>query len=292
MTVLPPSFLGKKVFLDGEKTKYYTLKYEEPAGKASMHALLFDHEVPVIFATLDHSGKFLDSFYLSNKSTKASEEVLHRYKHMADRKKQHRMTQEDIKDSLRSKEAAKMKNENITKLLKDEHLEDIKHLWSSRLLTLQKSDGTASDSLIMTTLQEAIDEANPMKSFHFLVKHRQDSLIIDLASKINENVKLLDGVYDYYYYHQKGAIVENFVVRAGQVADLTNSELIENLLLMAKNLEDQYSRPVLRPVLSRLLKRVKTETDETVKEWLNNVITNSRLRHSVLMELKRPKTSV
>ncbi|WP_218241010.1 hypothetical protein, partial [Pseudomonas sp. 2822-17] len=76
------------------------------------------------------------------------------------------------RDALKPLDKAKMKNENIIKHLTDGHLEDIKHLWPSRLITIQNTDGKSDNSLIMISLIEAIKLANPLKSFQFIINHR------------------------------------------------------------------------------------------------------------------------
>ncbi|SER85823.1 hypothetical protein [Salipaludibacillus aurantiacus] len=286
MPVLPQSFLGKKVYLDGGEKRYYVLKYEESRGKRKIHALLFDREAPVIFAVLDHNGTFLDSFYLSNKTTAESAKAMEEYKKISERKKQHKVTQDDLKDALKPEDEAKMKNENILKHLVDEHLEDIKHLWPSRLIALQNADGKSDDSLILTTLKEAIEQANALKAFKFLLKHRMDSFIPLLAKNIQDYPQLTEDVADYYLSYDRARIVEQFLYKAAAYADIEDPDQIEKLLEQAQKIDHVYYSSVFRHTLIRLLKRVKAETDSSTKDWLNKTINNPSLRKDIVQILK------
>jgi len=287
MSVLPPSFLGKKVFLDGENERHYVLKYEELSGERKVHALLFDQETPVIFAVLDYQGRFLDSFYLSNKTTTESSEAMDRYKLIAERKKQHKVTQDDLKDALRSKEEAKMKNNKIMKHLVDEHLEDIKHQWPSRLIALQNADGKSENSLILTALEEAIEQANPLKTFKFLLHHRLDTYIPLLAKYIQDQPQLIDEVPGYYLSFDHAKIVEQFLYLAVANVEVDNPELIEKILYQAQKIDNVHYSSVLRQLLIKLFKRVKNETKDSTKEWLNKTVHDQSLRTTIVDILKK-----
>ncbi|MDG5786228.1 hypothetical protein QA612_01910 [Evansella sp. AB-P1] len=287
MSILPPSFLGKKVYIDSTKQRYYVVRYEEPSGLKKVNVLLFDQDAPIIFAVLHHDGRFLDSFYLTNKTTQESAKAMERYKKIAERKKQHKVTQDDLRDALKSEEDAKMKNENILKHLVDEHLEDIKHLWPSRLLTLQKTDGKSDNSLILIALEEALDQANATKSFQFLVQHRYDSLIPALGKHYENHPNLLDDVTNYYLSHNHRDIVEQFLDEATKNVSIHEHDLIEQLLNTAKRVDHIYYSNTMRHLLSKLFKRVKHETNESPKEWLKETIHDKKLKQSIVDTLKK-----
>lgn len=287
MSTLPPSYLGKKVYLDGANKRYYVIRYEERIGKKKANVLLFDQEAPVIFAVIDNDGSFLDSFYLTNKTTEASAKALERFKKMTDRKKHSKLTQDDLRDALKPESEAKMKNTNILKHLTDEFLDDIKQQWPSRLVTLQNADGKSEDSLIMVGLKEAIDRANPAKSFQFLTRHRYDQFVPMLGKHINSQPQLLDEITRYYLTHNQVEIVENFLYEAVRNVEIDNQGLIEQLLNTAKRLDHIYYSNVMRHVLSRLFKRVKAETGEAPKDWLNETINDRSLRQSIIHSIKK-----
>ncbi|WP_416149017.1 hypothetical protein ACM26V_22565 [Salipaludibacillus sp. HK11] len=287
MSVLPPSFLGKKVFLDGENDRHYILKYEELSGERKVHALLFDQEIPVIFAVLDYQGRFLDSFYLSNKTTEESSSAVERHKQIAERKKQYKVTQDDLKDALRSKEEAKMKNNNIMKHLIDEHLEDIKQQWPSRLIALQNADGKSENSLILTALEEALEQANALKSFKFLLHHRLDTYIPLLAKYIQDQPQLIDEVPEFYLSFDQAKIVEQFLYRAVNNVEIDDANLIEKILHQAQKIDNVHYSNVLRQLLIKLFKRVKSETKDSSKEWLNKTVHDHSLRVTIVDILKK-----
>ncbi len=287
MSVLPPSFLGKKVFLDGENERHYVLKYEELSGDRKVHALLFDQETPVIFAVLDYQGRFLDSFYLSTKTTNESSEAMDRYKQIAERKKQHKVTQDDLKDALRSKEEAKMKNNNIMKHLVDEHLEDIKNQWPSRLIALQNADGKSENSLILTALEDALQQADALKSFDYLLHHRLDTYIPLLAKYIQDQPQLIDEVPDFYLSFDQAKIVEEFLYIAVANVEVDNADLIEKILYQAQKIDNVHYSTVLRQLLIKLFRRVKSETNDSTKEWLNKTVHDQSLRSTIVDILKK-----
>ncbi|MGJ9385179.1 hypothetical protein CR203_16430 [Salipaludibacillus neizhouensis] len=286
MPVLPPSFIGKKVYVDGGQ-RYFILKYQEPSGTRKFHALLFDHETPVIFAVLDYQGKFLDSFYLSNKTTVESDEASEKYKQISDRKKQLKMTQDDLKDALKSNENAKKKNIKIKKQLVDEHLEDIKNGWSSRLIALQIAEGISDQSLIMVTLDSAIDKANGMKAFHHLLNHRIDQLIPNLAKHVKDSPELIEEVPAYYLSYDQAKIVEQFLNDSTKYVDIENYKAIESILQQAQKIDHVHYSTVLRSVLVKLFKRVKAETEDTKKDWLNKTVHDQSLRTMIVQLLKK-----
>ncbi|WP_167553270.1 hypothetical protein [Evansella clarkii] len=287
MSYLPPSFLGKKVFLDGPDQRFYVVKYEERQGKDKSNVLLFDQEAPVIFAVIANDGKFLDSFYLSNKTTKDALAALERFKKITERKKNQKVTQEDLRDALKPEKEAKMKNKNILKHLVDEHLEDIKNLWPSRLLTLQNTDGKSEDSLILTALENALEKANGAKALQFLIQHRYDSFIPKLGMHVDTCPQLVKEVSDYYLSDNQTDIVEKFLFEAAKNVPVHNDEIIEDILNTARRIDHIYYSSVLRHVLSRLFKRVKEQTGESPKDWLKDTIHDEKLKRSIIMSLKK-----
>ncbi|UTR09032.1 hypothetical protein MM300_13985 [Evansella sp. LMS18] len=287
MSYLPPSFLGKKVFLEGSDQRFYVVKYEERQGKDKSNVLLFDQEAPVIFAVIANDGKFLDSFYLSNKTTKDALGALERFKKITERKKNHKVTQEDLRDALKPEKEAKMKNKNILKHLVDEHLEDIKNLWPSRLLTLQNTDGKSEDSLILTALEKALEKANGAKALQFLIQHRYDSFIPKLGMHVGTCPQLVKEVSDYYLSDNQTDIVEKFLYEAAKNVPVHNDEIIEDILNTARRIDHIYYSSVLRHVLSRLFKRVKEQTGESPKDWLKDTIHDEKLKRSIITSLKK-----
>ncbi|WP_096439663.1 hypothetical protein [Alteribacter populi] len=286
---LPPSFLGKKVFMDGSQMNY-VVRYEEHINKKKTNVLLFDQDTPVIFAVLSDDGKFLDSFYLSNKTNEASTNALNRHKEIIQRKKQHRVTQDDLRDALKPKEDAKMKNENVMKHLYDEHLEDIKHQWPSRLLTLQRTDGKHNNSLILETLKDALHKANANKSFSFLISHRQDALVPELGFQMEKYPNLLEHICQYYLEFNETATVQRLLLNTAESVSLDHSPLIENILHLAQRIDHIHYSNVLKSVLSTLFKRVKHDMNESPKAWLNDTVHDKAIRHSIVMALKNKKT--
>lgn len=285
MSQLSPSFLGKKVHLNN--TQEYMIRYEEKSGKKKKNVLLFDQDAPVIFAVIDDTGKFLDSYYLSNKMTKSATKSLERYKKISERKKQHKMTQDDLRDALKPIGEAKMKNENILKHLVDEHLEDIKHQWPSRLLTLQNAYGKSDSSLILVALDEALQLANGAKSLQFLVQHRYDNYVPKLGMHYEKHPQLLDDVTKYYLNYDHKDIVIEFLYEAAKYAPVDDHDLIQNLLNLARKIDHIYSTSTMRQLLSHLFKRAKSETGSSPKKWLNDIIRDKALRKSIVETVKK-----
>ncbi|WP_088074230.1 hypothetical protein [Litchfieldia alkalitelluris] len=287
MGTLPPSFLGKNVNLDGQNSRSYVVKYEEHISKKKSNILLFDHETPVIFAVIDRTGRFLDSFYLSNKTTQEAAKTLENYKEIVERKKLHTVTQDDLRDALRPMEEARMKNENILKHLTDEHLEDIKHLWPSRLIAIQNADGKSDQSLIMSALSEAIKLANPIKSFQFIINHRLDTFIPKLGERVATHPDLIEDITSYYLSYNESAIVEDFLNVAVKHVPVSDHNAVEQLLNSAKKIDNLFYTGVMRHILSRLIRRVKEETGGTPKDWLNETIHDRQLKRTIISDLKK-----
>ncbi|MFC4735119.1 hypothetical protein ACFO4L_00855 [Bacillus daqingensis] len=287
MPALPPSFLGKKVYMDGEKKQYYVVKYEDKKGKRSVDVLLFEHENPVIFGSLDYNGRFLDSFYLSNRTTKASGEAVEQFRVMQSRRKQHRMTQDDLKDALKSEEDAKKKNKKIVKLLLDEHLEDIKNGWPSRLIALQREEDGAPDSLIMNTLLEATGTANPKKTYEYLKMHRLDDLVPTLGFYTDQHPELIEKVSADYFAVKQGAVLEAFLQETAGVVPMENEKEMEQLLVTAEQIDRRYGRSTLKNLLRILSRRVKQEKDQSMKEWLYTITVDKKLKQAIVQSLKK-----
>ncbi|PRO65469.1 hypothetical protein [Alkalicoccus urumqiensis] len=285
-----PSFLGKKVFSDQEKQRYYVIKYEDQSQKKTVDVLLFDHEVPVIFATMDYDGQFLDSFFLSNKTTKASGEALERYKQIQARKQQHRVTQDDLKDALKSESEAKMKNPRIQKLLRDEHLEDIKNQWPSRLIALQREMDGADDSLIMEALFDALETANSKKAYSFLKAHRLDQLIPPLALDIVKHPELLELAMQDYFYANEGRTAAEFLGFAAETAPLEDTAVCSEILTRADQLEREFGNGVLRNTLVEFSRRIKQSSFGSMKEWLQQTVDEPSLKQAIVQTMKK-KTS-
>lgn len=287
MSTLSSSFLGKKVYLDGTDERYYVVRYEESFGKSKKNVLLFDRDTPVIFAVLSNDGSFLDSFYLNKKTTVASTKAMDKVKQMNERRKQHRVTQDDLRDALKPIEEAKLKNENIMKYLVDEHLEDIKHLWPSRLLTLQKTEGKSDHSLVLIALKEALQLANGTKALQFLIRHRYDYLVPILSYHYPTNPQLLKDIEKIYLSDNQTQVVQQFVMQAAKFTPLDEHELVENLLNTASKIDQIQTAKALRQVLSRLFKRAKEESNQAPRDWLTHTIHDKKLKHLIALSLKK-----
>ncbi|MBB5174640.1 hypothetical protein [Texcoconibacillus texcoconensis] len=290
MLSLPPSFLGHRVSLEGDKTNEYIIRYEDHQ-KLKTHVLLCKQESPEIFATLNHEGDFLESFYLSNKTTDLAAQSLDRYKSIIERKKQFRITQDDLKDALKPESKAKMKNEHIKKHLVDEHLQDIKNQWPSRLLTLQNMEGSYEDSLILTTLEDALQQANPTKSFQFLCNHRYDIFVPRIASMLPKHRDLFTTISQYYLKYNHTDTLEQLMYNMINIVDLTDDrELIESVLARAQHIDSTHFSDHLKNMMKTLFKRVKRETEHSPKEWLKFIVTDQKLKLAIISSLKEQKT--
>ncbi|CAM3901440.1 hypothetical protein [Alkalicoccus chagannorensis] len=287
MTHLAPSFLGKNVFMDGEKQQRYVVKYEDGAGKKTIDVLLFDQDTPVIFAVLDYDGRFLDSFFLSNRTTKASGEALAKYEEIQGRKKQHKVTQDDLKDALKPESQAKMKNKNIQKLLRDEFLEDIKHHWPSRLITLQREENGASDSLIMEALDEAVEKANPKKAYDFIRSHRLDDFLPKLGLEVPEHPEMLEKAAEDFFYEGKGKPLHGYLYHAAVALPTDRTETVEQLLVRAEQLDREHGTNGLKRLLTIFSKKLKEEDNGPMTEWLKEVTVDPQLRQSVVQAIKK-----
>ncbi|TMW70589.1 hypothetical protein [Alteribacter natronophilus] len=289
MKSLPQSFLGKKVYMDG-RTRSYTVRYEEHIAKNKTHVILFEQETPVIFAVLSSEGNFLDSFYLTGKNNQASANALERYKEMTERRKSRPMTQDDLRDALKTEPNAKMKNENILKHLIDEHLEDIKHQWPSRLILMQKTEGRHDESLVMLALREALHMANAQKSFSYLTAHRLDQSVPELGFIMHEYPDLLPEICEYYLEYNEVKIVRQLLLNTAASVPLDQKELIESLLSMASRIDHIHYSSVLKSVLSVLFKRVKQDAKTSPKAWLTSTVSDRKTRLSIAAALKSQKT--
>ncbi|WP_155522751.1 hypothetical protein [Salisediminibacterium selenitireducens] len=289
MPVLQPSFLGKKVFMDQNSGRQYMIKYERFVPPRKIHALLFDQDVPVIFAILDKEGRFLDSFFLSNKTTADSAEAMEAYKVIADRKAQHKMTQDDLQDALKPESEAKMKNKHIRKHLKDEHLEDIKHQWPSRLISLQNAYGRSDDSLIIDTLRDALAEANGQRAFDFITTHRIDRLVPLLAPHASQSPELIRLVPDVYLSSEHPEVVYDFLLQTAETIDLGSHKSVEELLNQGKRVDLVHHDSLMKRLLTLLMRRVKDETDEKPTAWLSKCVHDRELRATIMDMLKKPK---
>ena len=289
MPTLQPSFLGKKVFIDKTSHRNYTIKYERFVPPRKIHALLFEQDVPVIFAVLDKDGRFLDSFFLSNKTTADSAEAMEEYKKIAERKAKHKVTQDDLHDALKPEKEAKMKNKNIKKHLKDEHLEDIKHQWPSRLISLQNAHGESDHSLIMETLKTALEEANGQKAYDFILSHRLDQLIPMLSQHVTSTPELIRTVPDSYLSSEHPEVVYQFLLNAAEHVDLHQRGGVEMILRQGERVDLVHHDNLMRRLLTVLMKRVREETDLKPTAWLSKSVHDKDLRTAISNMLKEKK---
>lgn len=276
---LPQCFLGKQVRLDSERS--YTIKYQDNSNKDGVHVLLFDDEKPVIFAIMKDEGSFKSSFFVSKQSNQSSIKAMSRYNSMIERRASHKLSQDDLKDALRSKEDAKMKNDNIFKLLVDEHLEDIKNGWPSRLLYMQNVDFKSEQSLIIESLQEALVLANPLKSFYFLTLHRYDKLLSHLGSQLSQNNQLLENIFSHYKQSGRNPYLFAFLKKAAKSIPLENTTTIKSMVSHTYSYDIENSTQYFKPVFLLLYKRIKDDGNINMKAWLNDLTSQSILRQAI-----------
>lgn len=276
---LPQCFLGKTVYL--EEKQAYTIKYQDNRNKDGAHVLLFDGEKPVIFAIMQKDGSFRDAFFINKKTNHSSLTAMNRYNRMVDRKKQLQVKQDELKDALRSANEAKMKNENIYKLLVDEHLEDISNGWPSRLLYMQMNDFKSNDSLIMNSLKEALKKANPNKAFYFLTLHRYDNLLPELIDHLNNHPEMLDHIFNYYNTYQDEKFLFSFLKQAAKTLPLDNVQLTQIILSQIYSYDMQKNKHFFKPLFLIFYKRVKASTTVDTKGWLNQLSEHSLLKQAI-----------
>ncbi|OIJ17282.1 hypothetical protein BKP37_01905 [Anaerobacillus alkalilacustris] len=276
---LPQCLLGKKVYLNEKKA--YTIKYQDNRNKDGIHVLLFVGDKPVIFAILKKDGSFSDSFFLDKKTNHASVIAINRYNQIVDRKAKLQMTQDDIKDALRSKEDAKMKNIHIIKLLVDEHLEDISNGWSSRLLYLQMTEFKTDQSLINASLREALRKANPQKAFYYLTLHRRDDLLPELIHQLSNQNQLLETIFEYYKAYPEETYLLSFLKRAAKTLPITDIKLIQKILTFTFSFDIHYKSHYFKPIFLLFYKRTKKEADIETKDWLTQISRVSSLKEAI-----------
>lgn len=281
---LPQCFLGKRVSLDNNK--HYTIKYQDNRNKDGIHVLLFDNEKPVIFAVMNNEGGFLHSFFLSKQSNTSSLKALNKYSNIAERKASHKLSQDDLKDALRSKEDAKMKNENLFKMLVDEHLEDIKNGWSSRLLFLQNTEYKCDNSLIIESLKEALTLANPHKSFYFLTLHRYDKLLPYLVNHLPQNTQLLQTVVSHYEQSGDNLHLFSFLKKAAKLLPIDYTSTIKSLISLSYSYDIDNSTHYFKPIFLILYKRVKLSDQVDTKQWLSDISSEPIIKQAI-KSLKR-----
>ena len=266
---LPQCFLGKTVYL--EEKQAYTIKYQDNRNKDGIHVLLFEGEKPVIFAVLNKDGSFYDAFFTKKKSNHSSTTALNRYNSLAGRKAQKQIKQDDLKDALHNENDAKMKNENIFKLLVDEHLEDISNGWPSRLIQLQMNEFKCHDSLINASLKEALKKANPHKAFYFLTLHRYDDLLHELTDHLPNHNNLLDKISTYYQTYNSNSYLFSFLKHAAKTVPLNDIPLIQSTLAQTYTIDIQNKCHYFKPIFLLMYKRVKNCATIDTKEWLKQL---------------------
>lgn len=276
---LPDCFLGKKVYLEDKKA--YTIKYQDNRNNDGIHVLLFDNEKPVIFAIMKKDGSFHDAFFISKKTNNSSVIALNRYQTMINRKVKSQVTQDELKDALRSREEAKMKNENISKLLVDEHLEDISNGWSSRLLYMQRNEFKTDESLIIYALREALQKANPHKAFYFLTLHRYDNLLPELIHHLSTQSNLLENIFEYYSVYEEKHYLFHFLKETAKTIPLTDTPLIQSILSQTYSHDLQRKTHYFKTVFLLFYKRTKTDPNIDTKSWLNQLSKHSLLKQAI-----------
>ena len=276
---LPQCFLGKTVHL--EEKKAYTIKYQDNRNKDGFHVLLFEGEKPVIFAILKSDGSFNDAFFINKKTNHSSTTALNRYNRMAERKAKKQLKQDDLKDALHNENDAKMKNDNIFKLLVDEHLEDISNGWPSRLIQLQMNEFKCHDSLIIASLREAIKQANPHKAFYYLTLHRYDDLLHELTNHLPNQNNLIEKISDYYQTYNSESYLFSFLKHAAKTVPLDDIPLIQNTLAQTYTIDVENKCHYFKPIFLLMYKRVKNDPNTDTKDWLKQLAKQPLVKQAI-----------
>ncbi|WP_216830231.1 hypothetical protein [Alkalihalobacterium elongatum] len=288
---LPACLLGKTVSLNNDSK--YVIKYQEPADKVH-HVILFEDDQPKIYARISDTGEFLQSFFLNKSQDEHARRCLEKIKQMESTRTKSSLTQADIRDALNQSENAKFNNKNLEKLLTDEHLQDIKHCWPSRLLTLQSTNHKSTNSLIHSTLKQALSTANSKKSIEFLLLHRYDKFLIYLLNQFEQSPTLISDIINYYVKHKAYGEAEIFLTQLSKKCSLSNVSFINQLLDESRKINKENKQlTIFKQVFLMIYQRGKRKYKKEVTTWLSS-ITNERRNHlkkDILQLIKDKKSN-
>ncbi|MFV8828625.1 hypothetical protein [Alkalihalobacterium sp. APHAB7] len=286
---LPACLLGKTVSLNNNS--HYLIKYQEPTDKDN-HVILFEEDRPKIYARISHSGEFLQSFFLNKTHDANAVRCLEQCKQIEAARTNSPLTQADIKDALNDQEHAKFHNKNLEKLLSDEHLQDIKNCWPSRLLTSQSTNNKSSNSLIHSTLITALSFANPKKAIDFLLLHRYDKFLVHLISQFEQSPSLVSDILTYYNNHQANDDAETFLIQLAKKSSLSNVAFLNFLLDESRKLNKvNVNSTVFKQVFTTIYQRGKRKYGKDVTSWLSSITNEKRnhLKQDILQLIKDKK---
>ncbi|WP_209124834.1 hypothetical protein [Alkalihalobacillus sp. BA299] len=291
---LPTCLIGKTVSLNNDSK--YVIKYQEPTLKDN-HVILFENDRPKIYARVSHSGQFLQSFFLNKTQDEHAVRCLEQCKQIDNARSNSPLTQADIKDALNEHDNAKFHNKNLEKLLTDEHLQDIKNCWPSRLLTSQSTFKKSSNSLIHSTLINALSTANAKKAVDFLLLHRYDPFLIYLQNEFEQLPHLVTDILTYYKQHQAFDEATSFLIKLAKKCSLTNVSFLNLLLDESRQLNKTIDNSaIFKQVFLTIYQRGKNEYGKDVTSWLST-ITNEKKNHlkkdilQLIKDRKKKKSS-
>lgn len=267
LTKLPICLLGKKVLLDHDEE--FIVKYQEAVSKKRSACLLFQKDQPMIYAEINHFGEFSDSFFIDEHETDRSQKVLKNYWDIKKKRKSNHLEQSDIKHALKSIEIIDDDNRKLLKAVKDEYLQDMKNNWPSRLITLERMQGTKRSSIIVQGLESAIIEANPKKAFQFLRFHRLEEYIPYLFVENHQSTEgLIDEIISYYEMYEQHILLDDLLMNINDVIHLEKHKEIKELLLFY-----YFKRPIIfKKRFVNLYNRAKKEYSPKQKKWLIQVL--------------------
>ncbi|MDE5415262.1 hypothetical protein N7Z68_18035 [Alkalihalobacillus sp. MEB203] len=286
---LPACLLGKTVSLNNNS--HYLIKYQEPTDKDN-HVILFEEDRPKIYARISHTGEFLQSFFLNKTHDPHAARCLEQCKQIEAARTNSPLTQADIKDALNDEEHAKFHNKNLEKLLSDEHLQDIKNCWPSRLLSSQSMNHKTSNSLIHSTLITALSTANPKKSIDFLLLHRYDRFLIHLMKHFEKSPTLVTDILSYYYKHHAYDEASTFLTRLAKKVSLEDVSFLNFVLDESRKLNKIYNQSsVFKQVFLTIYQRGKRKYGKDVTSWLSSITNEKRnhLKQDILQLIKDKK---
>lgn len=269
---LPICLLGKKVLLDHDKE--FIVKHQEPVSNKRSACLLFQKDEPFIYAEINHLGEFSDSFFIEEHETPYSRNVMDHYLMIKDKRKTHHLAQSDLKHALKTTESIKEGDGKLLKAVVDEYLQDIKHVWPSRLITIERMQGKEDSSIILQGLEIALAKANPKKAFEFLRFHRLESYI-PLLWKTNqqETADLIKVVIDYYEQYNQHLLLDDILAEITEVVHLDKHQDIKELLMFF-----YFKRPVVfKKRFKKLYNRANKEYGPKRKKWLISVLNSGEI---------------
>ncbi|OLO25565.1 hypothetical protein BTR23_24690 [Alkalihalophilus pseudofirmus] len=286
---LPACLLGKTVSLNNNSK--YIIKYQEPTDTDN-HVILFEDDRPKIYALISHIGQFKKSFFLNKTQDEDAIRCLEQCKKIESARTNSPLTQADIKDALNEQEDAKFNNKNLEKLLMDEHLQDIKNRWPSRLLSSQSNNKKSPNSLIHSTLIRALATANTKKAIDFLLLHRYDPFLVYLHHQLEQSPSLMTDILTYYNEHQAHDEATLLLTNLAKNCTLSNSTFLNVLLDESRKLnKTSTTSTIFKQVFLTLYQRGKREYGKDVTSWLSSITNEKKnnLKRDIMQLIKDKK---